>query len=32
MDWPKLSHAPLKEQFGVLKPIPNLPVGNKPAN
>jgi polyphosphate kinase 2 len=29
MDWPKLTHAPLKEQFGVLKPIPNLPVAAK---
>ena len=26
MDWPKLSHEPLREQFGVLKPIPSMPV------
>ena len=26
LDWPKLTHAPLTEQFGVLKPIPSLPV------
>ena len=26
LDWPKLTHASLTEQFGVLKPIPSLPV------
>jgi hypothetical protein len=24
--WPPLGHEPLKERFGVLKPIPNYPV------
>ena len=32
MQWPELPHAPLREQFGVLKPIPTMPVGDaKPA-
>jgi polyphosphate kinase 2 (PPK2 family) len=26
IDWPDLKHAPLTEQFGVLKPIPTMPV------
>ena len=29
MDWPPLQHAPLKEQFGVLDPIPNFPVATQ---
>ena len=32
MDWPKLTHSPLKEQYGVLKPIPAMPVAPKQAN
>jgi hypothetical protein len=24
--WPKLANEPLREQFGVLKPIPPMPV------
>jgi len=27
LDWSKLPHTPLREQYGVLKPIPGLPVG-----
>jgi polyphosphate kinase 2 (PPK2 family) len=26
INWPKLKHEPLREQFGVLRPIPSLPV------
>ena len=26
IEWPPLGHAPLKERFGVLQPIPNYPI------
>jgi polyphosphate kinase 2 len=26
ISWPPLSHAPLQEQYGVLKPIPGMPI------
>ena len=29
IDWPPLGHAPLKERYGVLRPIANYPVGKK---
>lgn len=27
IDWPPLGHEPLKEEFGVLRPIPDYPAG-----
>ncbi|HZU51518.1 MAG TPA: polyphosphate kinase 2 [Sphingomicrobium sp.] len=29
IDWPPLGHEPLREHYGVLKPIPNYPVEGK---
>jgi polyphosphate kinase len=26
IQWPKLAHEPLREQYGVLKPIPTMPI------
>ena len=29
IDWPPLAHAPLDEQFGMLRPIPPFPLGDE---
>ena len=30
VDWPPLGHAPLKERYGVLEPIPDYGAPKKP--